>query len=110
MAAAGRLDRAMLSQIAALPPDGSALVFDAVPTHLGPYYLLWGGFETAASLVRPTPAMAARSETVLADPALLRRVLAGPTRFLAFDRARGQFADMTRADWLGRHPAALAPR
>jgi hypothetical protein len=102
---AGARNRAMLAQIAALPPADRIAVFDAVPSHLGPYYLLWGAFETATCLVRPG-AIAARSETVLADPALRRLVLAGPTRFMAFDAAANRFVDMNRAEWLARYPAA----
>jgi hypothetical protein len=99
----------MLAQIAALPADGSALVFDAVPTHLGPYYLLWGAFEIAVALVRPGYAIAARSENVLADGAALRSVLAGPTRFMTYDAGTRRMVNITRAAWLARHPAAVTP-
>ncbi len=107
--AAGQWNRAMLAQIAALPADGSALVFDAVPTHLGPYYLLWGAFEIAVALVRPGYAIAARSENVLADGAALRSVLAGPTRFMTYDAGTRRMVNITRAAWLARHPAAVTP-
>jgi hypothetical protein len=106
--AAGRMNRAMLTQIAAMPNDGRLLVFDAVPTHLGKYYLLWGAFETATGLVRPPPGLAARSETVIAEPALLRRAMAGPSRFLRYDAATGGFADTPQPAWLAR-ATALEP-
>jgi hypothetical protein len=105
---AGQLNRALLTQIAALPADGRALVFDAVPTHLGAYYLLWGAFDIAAVQARAAPGIAARSETVLDNPTLLRKVLAGPTRFMSYDAASGRLTDLPRATWLARHPAAMA--
>ncbi len=103
--AAGQWNQALLARITALPHDGRALVFEAVPTHLGPYYLLWGAFELASRQARPDGGIAARSEAVLADAHLLQSVLAGPSRFLLYDPVSGGFTDMTRTAWLARYPA-----
>ncbi len=105
--AAGQKNRAMLAQIAALPADGRALVFDAVPTHAGPYYLLWGAFEIAVAQTRPASGIAARSDVVLGNAGLLRRVLAGPSRFMEYDAGAGRMVDITRAAWLARHSASV---
>ncbi len=91
---AGDLTRAMLAGIAAQPRDGSNLVFFGVPTHDGPYYLLWANFEDAAAAIRPGPGFAATVEWVRRNPPLLRRAQTQPTRFLAYDAATGGFSDM----------------
>jgi hypothetical protein len=103
-AAAGALSRALLNQIAALPRDGSNLVFESVPAHAGPYYMVTGGFRDAVSMRRPGPHIVATSEMVLNDPAALRVVLAGPTRFMVYDEAAKQLIDLPRDTWLARHP------
>jgi hypothetical protein len=100
---AGDITRAMLARIAAIPADGSNLVFVGVPTHDGPYYLLWANFEDAVAARRPAPGFAASAEWVLRNPDLLRRALTQPTRFLAYDPATGDFHPITRASWLAQH-------
>jgi hypothetical protein len=41
---------------------------------------------------------------VLADPAALRAVLAGPTRFMVYDEAAIRLVDLSRDTWLACHP------
>ncbi len=100
---AGDLTRAMLADIAAIGEDGSNLVFDGVPTHDGPYYLLWANFEDAVVAVRPSGHFAATSEWVLRMPDLLRRTVTQPTRFYEFDSATRGFRPMQAAVWRSRH-------
>jgi hypothetical protein len=105
---AGDITRIMLTRIAAIPADGRNLVFDGVPTHDGPYYLLWANFEDAVAAWRPAPGFAATSEWVLRMPDLRRRALRQDTLFLSYDAAGVRFVPLSRAAWCARHglPAA----
>jgi hypothetical protein len=100
---AGTITRAMLARIAAIPADGRNLVFDNVPTHDGPYYLLWANFEDAVAARRPAPGFAATSEWVLRMPDLRRRALREATLFLRYEPSSGRFVELSRAAWLGLH-------
>jgi hypothetical protein len=100
---AGDVTRAMLARIEAISADGKNLVFDGVPTHDGPYYLLWANFEDAVAARRPAPGFAATSEWVLRNPELLARALHQATLFLSYDAATGRFTPLARTQWLSRH-------
>ncbi len=82
---AGDITRRMLAAAAAIPDDGSNLVFRGVPTHDGPYYLLWANFEDAVAARRRSAGFAATEEWVRRMPALLRRARTEPTRCYAYD-------------------------
>jgi hypothetical protein len=97
---AGDVTRHMLAAIAAIPDDGSNLVFVGVPTHDGPYYLLWANFEDAAAAIRPSTGFAATAEWVLRTPDLLRRARAQPTKSYAYDPIRLSFTPISRGAWL----------
>jgi hypothetical protein len=107
---AGDVTRAMLARISAMPDDGKNLVFDGVPTHDGPYYLLWANFEDAVAARRPSSGFAATCEWVLRNPDLLRRALTGPTVFLVYDRQSGTFSPLPRDVWQQRHCLPGFPR
>jgi hypothetical protein len=85
-------------------------VFDGVPTHDGPYYLLWANFEDAVAARRPSSGFAATCEWVLRNPDLLRRALTGPTVFLVYDRQSGTFSPLPRDVWQQRHCLPGFPR
>jgi hypothetical protein len=101
---AGDVTRRMLAAIAAIPDDGSNLVFVGVPTHDGPYYLLWANFEDAVAARRPAAGFAATAEWVLRVPKLLRRTRTEPTKFYAYDNAQSSFIPLQPAAWLQDHP------
>jgi hypothetical protein len=100
---AGDVTRRMLAAIAAIPDDGSNLVFVGVPTHDGPYYLLWANFEDAVAAIRPAAGFAATAEWVLRTPDLLRRARTQPTRFYAYDPRGLSFTKLPRDTWLQTH-------
>jgi hypothetical protein len=100
---AGDITRAMLTRIAAMPADGRNLVFDDVPSHDGPYYLLWANFEDAVAALRPARGFAATSEWVLRMPDLRRRALSEDTIFLSYDAVSHGFQPLSRAAWRARH-------
>jgi hypothetical protein len=97
---AGDITRQMLAAIAAIPDDGSNLVFVGVPTHDGPYYLLWANFEDAVAASRRSAGFAATAEWVLRMPDLLRRARTQPTKFYAYDPAHVSFARLPGDTWL----------
>ena len=105
-ARAGDLTRAMLAAITAIPDTGSNLVFDGVPTHDGPYYLLWANFEDSVAALRPSAHFAATSEWVLRMPDLLRRTATEATRYYEFDAATRGFRPLPAVQWRARHGVA----
>jgi hypothetical protein len=105
--AAGDLTRKILADIKAIPDDGANLVFDQVPTHDGPYYLLWANFDDAAAALRRARGFMTTSDALLWHPALLRHALTDKTHFYVYRPATSDFAEITRADWRARHGIPL---
>ena len=100
--AAGDLTRRLLAAVRAIPDDGANLVFDRVPTHDGPYYLLWANFGDAAAAVRPAAGFMTTTEFLLWHPDLLHRALTGHTHFYTYVAAPVGFAEIPAAVWRAR--------
>ncbi len=104
----GRIVKSIVRSVGRLAAAPDNLVFDAVPYYDNGQYLLMGSFEDAVRGPAPSPGIQAprvlaQSSTVLADPALLRRVVSGPSRFFSYDPPSRGFVEITREAWERLH-------
>ncbi len=104
----GRIVRSILGSASRLAAGGGNLVFDAVPYYDHGQYLLMGSFEEALAGQPPGRRILAQSNTILANPGLLRTVLAGPSTFYSYDAAGRGFVAITRGEWERRHGLPFA--
>ncbi len=101
--AAGSLTRKILARIRAIPDDGANVVFDQVPTHDGPYYLLWANLRDAVAAVRPARGFAETTDYLLWHPDLLHRSLTEKTHVYVWRPTLEGFEEVPLKTWQARY-------